>query len=178
MARDKYGRNRSRGWILNTTYRAFFARDSHDGRPENAVCAYCGEPAATLDHLTPRNRGGVHRVPNIVAACTPCNSAKRDLTLDEFLHVRYPGNARKVARERKRIRAIAKGKIEAHRKRLAFEDEVERALQARLGALVASGDIVRVEREYDVEGNVVALRYSAAPGVTFQTTDEGEVIPF
>jgi 5-methylcytosine-specific restriction endonuclease McrA len=48
-------------------------------------CHYCGGPAATVDHLTPRSRGGdpTNRH-NLVAACLGCNSAKGDLTEDEF----------------------------------------------------------------------------------------------
>jgi 5-methylcytosine-specific restriction endonuclease McrA len=40
-------------------------------------CAYCGETEnLTLDHITPRARGGTDRVTNIVCACKECNISK------------------------------------------------------------------------------------------------------
>ncbi|MCE2469755.1 MAG: HNH endonuclease [Dehalococcoidia bacterium] len=42
------------------------------------ACQYCGRRAAdlTLDHVTPRVRGGTHTWDNVVAACVPCNHRK------------------------------------------------------------------------------------------------------
>jgi hypothetical protein len=54
------------------------------------TCAYCGnkfpERVITLDHVTPR-RGltAYDRRDNLVLACEPCNSAKRDLPPLAFL---------------------------------------------------------------------------------------------
>ena len=40
-------------------------------------CAYCGETKnLTLDHITPRSKGGTDRVTNIVCACKECNTSK------------------------------------------------------------------------------------------------------
>jgi 5-methylcytosine-specific restriction endonuclease McrA len=49
------------------------------------TCVYCGATgvALTLDHVTPRAWGGSHHASNLVAACAPCNSARKgdhDLT--------------------------------------------------------------------------------------------------
>ena len=45
-----------------------------DGR-----CAYCRKDGPmTMDHVTPLSRGGLHIATNIVPACQPCNSSKRD----------------------------------------------------------------------------------------------------
>ena len=55
--------------------RAVFLRDDH-------TCQYCGGPAESIDHVVPRSRGGEHCWENVVAACTRCNSSKRD----RFLH--------------------------------------------------------------------------------------------
>ncbi len=44
-------------------------------------CAYCGKCAKgylTQDHITPLSRGGNHTASNIVPACRPCNSSKKD----------------------------------------------------------------------------------------------------
>lgn len=46
-------------------------------------CAYCGRPASTRDHIVPRSRGGPTSWLNLVAACEPCNSFKRDRTPEQ-----------------------------------------------------------------------------------------------
>ncbi len=57
--------------------RALFARDG--GR-----CVYCSAPAASIDHVLPRSRGGAHAWENVVSACHKCNHAKADKTLKEL----------------------------------------------------------------------------------------------
>jgi 5-methylcytosine-specific restriction endonuclease McrA len=39
-------------------------------------CAYCGEPATTLDHVHPMSRGGLTVPENLVACCLECNRRK------------------------------------------------------------------------------------------------------
>jgi len=56
--------------------RAVFVRDSHR-------CQYCGATAENIDHVIPRSRGGEHVWENVVAACRPCNTRKRDRLLAE-----------------------------------------------------------------------------------------------
>jgi len=70
FVRVPYPRRRS----LNR--RAVFARDDH-------TCQYCGAPADSLDHVIPRSRGGEHSWENVVAACSRCNTHKRDRLLHE-----------------------------------------------------------------------------------------------
>jgi 5-methylcytosine-specific restriction endonuclease McrA len=64
--------------------RAVFVRDDH-------TCQYCGAPADSIDHVVPRSRGGDHSWENVVAACSRCNTHKRDRLLHEtsmrLLHV-------------------------------------------------------------------------------------------
>lgn len=55
--------------------RGVFARDA--GR-----CQYCGARAESIDHVVPRSRGGEHCWENVVAACRPCNTSKRDRLLE------------------------------------------------------------------------------------------------
>jgi 5-methylcytosine-specific restriction endonuclease McrA len=50
-----------------------------DGR----VCGYCGGTASTIDHITPRSRGGKNIWSNTVAACGGCNQRKGDRTPQE-----------------------------------------------------------------------------------------------
>ena len=49
---------------------------------DNLLCQYCGKPSKelTLDHVTPRVRGGQHTWENVVAACVPCNHRKAGRT--------------------------------------------------------------------------------------------------
>lgn len=49
-------------------------------------CAYCGDDSPlTQDHAIPLSRGGNHTLTNMIPACLPCNSSKRDKTPLEFL---------------------------------------------------------------------------------------------
>lgn len=46
-------------------------------------CAYCGKPFSeslpvTQDHVIPLSKGGKHTKDNVVPACKPCNSRKKD----------------------------------------------------------------------------------------------------
>lgn len=53
------------------------------------ACAYCGvKSVLTMDHVIPVARGGRHAIGNILPACFPCNSSKRDDLLVYWLHGR------------------------------------------------------------------------------------------
>jgi hypothetical protein len=41
-----------------------------------SCCAYCADPADTLDHVLPRSKGGLTVAENLVPACRRCNGAK------------------------------------------------------------------------------------------------------
>ena len=46
-------------------------------------CQYCGASGGndlTVDHVTPKSRGGPSSWTNLVACCAPCNQRKRDRT--------------------------------------------------------------------------------------------------
>jgi 5-methylcytosine-specific restriction endonuclease McrA len=72
--------------------RAVFARDGHR-------CQYCGAAADSIDHVVPRSKGGPHAWENVVAACRPCNTGKRDRDLTETTMVlrRRPAAPRELA---------------------------------------------------------------------------------
>lgn len=50
---------------------------------DHGSCQYCGRKAESIDHIVPRSRGGPHEWENVVAACRPCNTRKRDRMLED-----------------------------------------------------------------------------------------------
>ena len=50
-------------------------------------CVYCGagDIPLTRDHVIPRSAGGSNRISNLTLACLPCNQAKGNLPLDQFI---------------------------------------------------------------------------------------------
>ncbi len=54
-------------------------------RRDEFICQYCGQTSAhlTIDHITPRYRGGSFTWENLVAACPQCNRRKGGRTLQE-----------------------------------------------------------------------------------------------
>ena len=50
---------------------------------DRGICQYCGRKAESIDHIYPRSRGGAHEWENVVAACRPCNTKKRDRLLED-----------------------------------------------------------------------------------------------
>ncbi|HLF01205.1 MAG TPA: HNH endonuclease [Anaerolineales bacterium] len=54
-------------------------------RRDNYTCQYCGRQTLhlTIDHVTPRHKGGGHHWDNLVAACPPCNRRKGGRTAAE-----------------------------------------------------------------------------------------------
>jgi len=49
---------------------------------DDFTCQYCGSKTRTLtlNHITPRSRGGTHAWENVTSACTPCNHIKAGRT--------------------------------------------------------------------------------------------------
>jgi hypothetical protein len=55
-----------------------YKRDDH-------TCQYCGSiKNLTIDHVTPRSRGGTDTWENMVVACMKCNTHKGDKTPEEW----------------------------------------------------------------------------------------------
>lgn len=63
---------------VKLTRREVFVRDRY-------TCQYCGSMHGdlTLDHVTPRSRGGAHTWENLVTACRACNHRKGGKTVNE-----------------------------------------------------------------------------------------------
>lgn len=51
------------------------------------ACAYCGAKNVPfeIEHVVPRSKGGSNRISNLVTSCRPCNEAKGNMSVDEFL---------------------------------------------------------------------------------------------
>jgi 5-methylcytosine-specific restriction endonuclease McrA len=60
-------------------------------------CAYCNAEHVPLqvEHVRPRDGGGTHRVSNLTLACGPCNQAKSNRPVEEFL-ARHPEVLKKI----------------------------------------------------------------------------------
>jgi CRISPR/Cas system Type II protein with McrA/HNH and RuvC-like nuclease domain len=52
---------------------------------DNGKCHYCGRKGFTLDHKTPRSKGGCSTPKNLVCCCRECNQNKGNLGYKEFL---------------------------------------------------------------------------------------------
>ena len=63
---------------MKLSRREVFSRDRH-------TCQYCGKVSRdlTIDHVTPKHRGGRHEWENLVAACRPCNHRNGGNTVAE-----------------------------------------------------------------------------------------------
>ncbi len=87
-------------------------------------CAYCDarDVPLTIDHIHPKSLGGSNRVSNLTLACVPCNQAKSNRDVREFL----AGDSKRLVR------------IEAQRKAplkdAAAVNSTRRALYGRLDA--------------------------------------------
>ena len=53
----------------------------------NHRCAYCGTSGVPLniDHIHPKSCGGSNRISNLTLACIPCNQAKNNQAIKDFL---------------------------------------------------------------------------------------------
>ncbi|MFI0911761.1 RNA-guided endonuclease IscB [Streptomyces abikoensis] len=73
------------------------------------ACAYCGVRAVRLniDHIHPRSRGGADRVSNLVLCCAPCNQAKSNRPVEEFLAHNPPALRRVLSQVKAPLRDAA-----------------------------------------------------------------------
>jgi len=64
---------------ISLTRQNIFKRD-------NYMCQYCGKKTKklTIDHVKPKNKGGIDSWENLVTACVKCNLAKGDRYLKDL----------------------------------------------------------------------------------------------
>lgn len=90
MASIRYNRRKNRESVRKRLGKRAAARiDERDG----FRCVYCklhrddSEMPMTIDHLTPRSRGGTDELHNLVTACWGCNSERQGLNLTAWCRV-------------------------------------------------------------------------------------------
>ncbi|MEU9455734.1 RNA-guided endonuclease IscB [Streptomyces sp. NPDC048277] len=73
------------------------------------ACAYCDAKGVPLsvDHIEPRSRGGSDRISNLTLACVPCNQAKDNHSVEDFLKHRPRILARVLAQTKTPLRDAA-----------------------------------------------------------------------
>ena len=88
------------------------AKGTANSLDRNSHCPYCGDQLdarTQLDHIIPVQRGGPSEPWNTVFVCVPCNRAKRDYSLMEFLDTDYARQRRFRAGDiAKRLRDLDK----------------------------------------------------------------------
>ncbi|WP_079709810.1 HNH endonuclease [Paraliobacillus ryukyuensis] len=52
---------------------------------DNYTCHYCGGYGDTIDHKTPKSKGGCSTPFNLVCSCAKCNEDKGDMDYEEFM---------------------------------------------------------------------------------------------
>lgn len=73
------------GWIRAEKRLAIYLRDG-------LACCYCGHAVEdgaqlSLDHLTPRSKGGSNEATNLVTCCLRCNSSRGNRSVRSFCRV-------------------------------------------------------------------------------------------
>ena len=53
-------------------------------KEKGSNCYYCGKDAETLDHFTPKAKGGTDDNNNLIPSCRNCNHIKHSRTIEEF----------------------------------------------------------------------------------------------
>jgi 5-methylcytosine-specific restriction endonuclease McrA len=66
------------------------------------VCTYCGatDRPLQIEHIQPRSQGGSDRISNLTLACGPCNEAKGNRPLEDFLALK-PEKLEKILKQAK-----------------------------------------------------------------------------
>jgi len=86
-------------------------RETYAAIQASGPCAYCGDPATTVDHVRPLTQGGWEHESNLVPACRPCNSSKGPRLLTEWRSPKRVAwgivHSLKVAAEYERLTAAA-----------------------------------------------------------------------
>lgn len=111
-------------WIRKEKRLAIYMRDGFR-------CIYCNrhfermKDRLQLDHLIPWSKGGTNDESNLVTCCKPCNVARGDQTVEEFVHQFAKGSAKKGQTILKRI-AEATSRFDLPLLRTEAKDKIEK----------------------------------------------------
>ena len=129
-----------KSFVQPTTHPAFtrfnvFLRDRFS-------CQYCGSPDdLTFDHVVPRSRGGQTTWENVVAACSPCNLRKGNMTMEQArMHPRQALQNDEVG-----------GHADAEQEKRIAVEAIAQPLQQRQSQIFADGERVDIARAAPVE---------------------------
>ncbi|AOU98277.1 HNH endonuclease [Acidihalobacter yilgarnensis] len=86
-------------------------------------CAYCGAENVPLeiDHIHPKSRGGSERISNLTLACVPCNQAKSNRPVEDFL----ARDLKRLARIKAQAKAPLKDAAAVNATRYAIGDTLK-----------------------------------------------------
>ena len=58
---------------------------------DSYVCQHCGGIATEADHITPKSKGGLDQLDNLIASCKPCNARRgaKDLLRRTWFNTRH-----------------------------------------------------------------------------------------
>lgn len=123
----------SSNWLRSEKREALHRRDGW-------ACAYCGSSEKlTLDHLTPRSRGGSNAAHNLITSCGSCNSSKGAQTLAEYLE---PGSPKY-----EEVRKKAKRRLTNILKQVRLERQLDKLVSERIEELVREGVLAYVHAD-------------------------------
>ncbi len=114
-------------WIRPSTRWAIYLRD-------RLACVYCGASCAlSLDHVVPHSAGGSHAACNLVTACVPCNSARKDRPMREWIAIVSSRTSESIDSIARRVRAARRRKLDrvGGRALALAAPAVDRAMLAR-----------------------------------------------
>ncbi len=107
-------------------------------RRDGLVCAWCGQPGSTIDHLVPVSLGGETRWDNCVVSCRPCNHSRNNRLPSTFLAatgapVIHPLIEAVLAHEAERLARAAQSLIDRPVSRCKSREEAQVWAQAHAG---------------------------------------------
>ena len=107
----------------------------------NRQCAYCGvkDVPLEIEHIQPRSKGGSDRVSNLTLACHPCNQAKGNQDIKDFLS----GKPDLMKRVLTRAKAPLKDAAAVNSTRWALLNALK---QTGLGITTGSGGLTKFNR--------------------------------
>lgn len=128
------------------------------------TCAYCGDPAATWDHVFNRVIGGEysghgHRIRNLVPCCRTCNERKGQKSWRDWLRLlAQPDEEARIAIFEKFLSRTEAAPFTLEDMRHHAHDELNRFLEIR-------AEVFRLMKEADDLAAVIRARASAAKKV-------------